>query len=410
LKSSSENILFSISALLFSFLFTPLVNQYQIVSYFFVVVSVVFLAFGLSSRQKRHQGVQGQMAQAVTAFMEQQKTLSDHLQKSVREETYTTAEKLLESSRVQLDSIVTGTLILKELVETNKAGTIQIQNTIKEEFGSLLNHFEKTAQKVEERAGVFYEDSLKTLYAIGMQLNESSGKLVGVIEESGLTSQKYYEQQLLESKRMIESVSDLGRNMSEQSKSFLGAFATSQASFEQNLNCLNEQLAEQHKKAVESRMEVVTILKLQESAANDFYDNQLTQSKRITDSITDLENKLDHQSNRLLDSLSDGQQTLEDLLLEIKQRYEEFNDNIEDYQKIVRHASEDIEVYRNDIEEDLKERLEFLQSILIELKELTAQLAGSKYQEREKALQVQKKLTKQFERLMEREFVHSSKD
>jgi len=54
--------------------------------------------------------------------------------------------------------------------------------------------------------------------------------------------------------------------------------------------------------------------------------------------------------------------------------------------------------------------LEFLQSILIELKELTAQLAGSKYQEREKALQVQKKLTKQFERLMEREFVHSSKD
>jgi uncharacterized damage-inducible protein DinB len=68
----------------------------------------------------------------------------------------------------------------------------------------------------------------------------------------------------------------------------------------------------------------------------------------------------------------------------------------------VKHTSDDIGQYREEIEQDLRDRLSVLQAMVDKLDEAASQLSDSKHYEREQALKVQKKLGEQLKRLSSR--------
>ncbi|MNU03763.1 hypothetical protein D3C72_2479070 [compost metagenome] len=68
----------------------------------------------------------------------------------------------------------------------------------------------------------------------------------------------------------------------------------------------------------------------------------------------------------------------------------------------MKEASDDIEGYRGNIEQDLLDRVSIFQTIAAQLEDAVKQLADSKHHEREMALKVQKKLNEQLVRLSSR--------
>jgi hypothetical protein len=362
LKLGLDHILFAVSVLVIGLLFTPLLNHLPELMYVFVIIGSISFGGGMSQRQKRHVQEQEQIIKAYSTMLEQQEKQFQQLCKLVKEEN--------QSNQLFLKEIVKSVKdvgeIEAELLKDTNLLISQVKESIHQVEGTMIQELKTVSQDIRHGISLLNE-------TIIVGLNKTSDGL---------------NQIQMNDKQLFDSISKwYGENV--------------------------KQLELHHKENYELTKllatDLVTVIERQGVEAKEYYDLQILESRRITDSVIDLENKIEKQSSRLLDSLSDGNQLqeefqtiLEDNLNELKQQYEEFNERIANYEKVVRHASEDIEDYRNEIEEDIKERLSILYSLIENLSEATTQLADSKYHERKKALEIQEKLSSQFERLMVR--------
>lgn len=193
----------------------------------------------------------------------------------------------------------------------------------------------------------------------------------------------------------------------QQSHNILEEMKASKILIKQQFNDINDIFTKSQQQVLQ---DIVSIVKQGNNEAADFYDSLLRESKQGIDSIYDLESKLEQLVNYVLDEIETGNETLASFVdeytenkKEIIQQFEELNENLINYQIKVKQASEEIRKYRDYTEQDILERTETLKNLVTQLSEMTSQLADSKYFERQKALEVQKKLVAQFERLKERE-------
>ncbi|MCQ6274784.1 hypothetical protein JMM81_07345 [Bacillus sp. V3B] len=191
--------------------------------------------------------------------------------------------------------------------------------------------------------------------------------------------------------------------LDQKSRDVLEEMKSLKVVIEKQLNDINGTITKSNEQVSH---DMVSIIKQGNNAAIDFHDSLLLESRKLTDSINDLESKSEQLIKHVIDEIENGHDTQADFYDKyteyaqgLKQQYEDFNENIISYQINVKRASEDIREYRDNTEQDILERTETLKNLVAQLSEMVDQLADSKHYEREKALEVQQQLATQFDRL-----------
>lgn len=190
-----------------------------------------------------------------------------------------------------------------------------------------------------------------------------------------------------------------------------------QRSSDEQMKLVQDNLNEEFQKRHAGHIQAVQSAADQISSVTERYSNEAGQAnsvivvelRRTADAVADLERSLSGKADRLLDASQEGlelqeefQQKLEIYFQNINRQYEDFNEVMQDYLLKVKHTSDDIGQYRDEMEQDLRDRLSVLLAMVEKLGEAASQLSDSKHYEREQALKVQKKLNEQLNRLSSR--------
>lgn len=349
---------------------------------------------------------QNQITQLLEKTSTEQKLSFDRLSEMIEAKSNSYLSELQETIKEENKGYITQQH--KLLTELNRSFTAEAK-----ESQTLLINLREAVLEEGKKNGVIVKDSVRVLSQLQEQGNiilqsfekQQSEQLQQITEGIGEHTAKQGSS-LTKLKDQIQSAIDALHQVVDAEQ------ATNKSILLTN-NEIKEQLTEQMSVRIEANKtaakEIAVAVENTHSTAKDFYETQLLETKRMGDVVSDIESKIELQHNRLIGSIEDSQQsqeefysTLEEHAEDLKRQYKEFNQNIVDYQLLVKRASEDIEEYRDEIEEDIRERMERLKEIINQLAETVAQLSESKHPERERALQVQQKLTRQFERLMEK--------
>lgn len=189
----------------------------------------------------------------------------------------------------------------------------------------------------------------------------------------------------------------------QKSNDSLEEMKSLKAVMEKKLNDINDSITKSNQQISQ---EIVSIIEQGNKESIEFHDILIRESKRLSDSINDLEHKSEQLIKQIIDEIENGNgaqadfyDQYTDYVQGLNQQYKEFNENMIGYQVNVKRATENIEEYRDSIEQDIRERTGILMNLITQLSEMIDQLGDSKHNERVKALEVQKQLATQFERL-----------
>jgi hypothetical protein len=354
MKNNLESIMIASSLLLFGLLWTP-ITSIGVGIYGVVLGASVLLGVSLSIRQKRVQEEHKMVIDVWSKMSEQQK----HLHKSF-EETY----------KKENETVVH---LLTDGMDKQQMAVQHSFEIIQQQLGRL-NDTESASQE--------------KLHSIAHLLTNFEG------------SNQAFQQTLK------QSISSRREDDKENAAHIVKQLDLLKDSVIRKLTTIQVEITQLNQQAVET---VVSALGDGNKEVCTFYTQQSKEMTRLIDAVQDLDLNIGKQSGQVIDALEEGRYIQTDifkLLGEtvngLQKRYETHRDLLEDYQKKVVHASEDIEEFRNHIQEDLTERLEELKGLINLLTNAIDQLTDSKHEERQRVLEVQTKLSSQFERLVQR--------
>lgn len=342
MKNNLESIFFAASLFLFGLLFTPISHSIEIGVYGLVVAASILLGISLSIRQRSTTQERIKIIDALSKMSEQQRKKF--------EETYKSENTAL------------AVRITDDIKEQQKV-TLELSEKVQQQLGNVIDIQSVSQAKLVELFS-FINESNQTLQ---LTITESTAKRKEDLKENMTL--------LIDQFDMMKEM-----RMSQFKK-------------------LQEELAGLNHQIVHT---LISTVEKGNGEVNDLQAQKIKEIIRLSDALQDLEGKVTKQGEQVLDALDSSNEIQEDIFEKIEttvksvQKQHTASINLmESYQKKVDSATSEINEIRNSLEEDIR-------SLIEQLANAVDQLTDSKHEERQRVMEVQKKLASQFERLAQR--------